>query len=60
MMVSIQESVSGLNYHFLQNFACFDCVVINHQKWIDCSEHDRHSHLFKNDFGDSCQHGQWD
>jgi hypothetical protein len=33
MMVSIQASVSGSNFvTFLQNYACFGCVVINHQK----------------------------
>jgi hypothetical protein len=33
MMVSIQASVSGSNsVNFLQIYACFGCVVINHQK----------------------------
>jgi hypothetical protein len=33
MMVSIQASVSGSNFvNFLQLYACFSCVVINHQK----------------------------
>jgi hypothetical protein len=40
MMVSIQASVSGSNFvNFLQIYACFDCVIINHQKGRDCSEH---------------------
>ena len=32
MMLSIQASVSSSNCQFLQIYACFDCVVINHQK----------------------------
>jgi hypothetical protein len=33
MMVSIQASVSGSNnVNFCKNYACFGCVVINHQK----------------------------
>ena len=39
MVVSIQASVSGLICLFLQIYACFDCVVINHQKGGDCNEH---------------------
>jgi hypothetical protein len=36
MMVSIQASGSGSNFViFLQIYACFDCVVINHQKGGD-------------------------
>jgi hypothetical protein len=38
MMVSIQASVSGSNFvKFLQIYACFACVIINHQKGGDCS-----------------------
>jgi hypothetical protein len=33
MVVSIQASVSGSICQFLQIYAFFDCVVINHQKW---------------------------
>ena len=32
MLVSIQASVSGSICQFLQIYACFDYVVINHQK----------------------------
>ena len=39
MMVSVQASVSGFNWYqmvkfvnFFKYYACFDCVVINHQK----------------------------
>jgi hypothetical protein len=33
MMVSIQASVSGCNFvNFCRKYACFGCVVINHQK----------------------------
>ena len=39
MVVSIQASVSGSICQFLQFYACFDCVVINHQKEGDCKEH---------------------
>ena len=39
MVVSIQASVSGSICQFLQIYACFDCVVINHQKGGDCNEH---------------------
>ena len=39
MVVSIQTSVGGLICQFLQLYACFDCVVINHQKGGDCNEH---------------------
>jgi hypothetical protein len=42
MMVSIQASVNGSNFEFcqfLQIYSCFGCVVINHQKGGDCSEH---------------------
>jgi hypothetical protein len=40
MMVSTQASVSGSNFvNFLQIYACFGCVVINHQKGGDFSEH---------------------
>jgi hypothetical protein len=39
MMVSIQASVRGSICQFLQIYACFDCVVINHQKGGDCKEH---------------------
>jgi hypothetical protein len=40
MMVSIQASVSGsISVSFLQIYAYFGCVVINHQKGGDCSEH---------------------
>jgi hypothetical protein len=48
MMLSIQASVSGSNFViFLQIYACFACVVINHQKGGDCSEHVPICHLFK-------------
>ena len=39
MVVSIQASVSGSICQFSQIYACFDCVVINHQKGGDCNEH---------------------
>jgi hypothetical protein len=39
MVVSIQASVSGSIYQFLQICTCFDCVVINKQKEGDCKEH---------------------
>ena len=39
MVVSIQVSVSGSICQFLQIYAFFDCVVINHQKGGDCNEH---------------------
>ena len=39
MVLSIQASVSGSICQFLQNYVCFDCVVINHQKEGDCNEH---------------------
>jgi hypothetical protein len=40
MMVSIQASVSDSNFcQFFQSYACFGCVIINHQKGGDCSEH---------------------
>jgi len=39
MVVSIQASVSGSICQFLQIYACFDCVVINHQKGRDYNEH---------------------
>jgi hypothetical protein len=32
MVLSIQESVSGSICQFMQIYACFDCVVINHQR----------------------------
>ena len=38
MVVRIQECVSGSICKFLQIYACFDCVVINHQKEGDCKE----------------------
>jgi hypothetical protein len=48
MLVSIQASVSGSNFcQFSQIYACFACVVINHQKWGDCSEHGLICHLFE-------------
>jgi hypothetical protein len=48
MMVSIQASGSGSNFViFLQIYACFDCVVINHQKGGDCSKHGPTCHLFE-------------
>jgi hypothetical protein len=39
MMVSIQASVSGSNFVNFQIYACFGCVVINHKKGGDFSEH---------------------
>jgi hypothetical protein len=39
MMVSIQASVSGSNSVNICKFMRFGCVVINHQKGGDCSEH---------------------
>ena len=55
MMVSIQASVSGFQLvsicQFLQIYACFDCVVINHQKGGDCKENGLIKPLFC-DFGD--------
>jgi hypothetical protein len=48
MMVSIQASVSSSNFcQFLQIYASFACVVINHQKGGDCSEHGPICHLFE-------------
>ena len=38
MVVSIQASVSDSICQFLQIYACFDCVVINHQKGGDCKQ----------------------
>ena len=61
MVVNIQASVSGfqlisidikwLNLSFLQIYACFDCVVINHQKGGDCKKNGPIRPLFC-DFGD--------
>ena len=58
MMVSIQASVSGLNWYQMVKFvnsckfyACFDCVVINHQKGGDCNEHGT-IYAISSDFGD--------
>jgi hypothetical protein len=54
MMVSIQASVSGCNFvNFCKKYACFGCVVINHQKGGDCSEHGLMCHSFEYNFGDS-------
>ena len=39
MVVSIQAIVGGSLCQSLQIYACFDCVVINHQKGRDCKEH---------------------
>jgi hypothetical protein len=40
MMLSIHASVCGSNFaNFCKNYACFGCVVINHRKGGDCSEH---------------------
>ena len=46
MVVSIQTSVSGSIYQFLQIYACFDCVVINHKKERDCKENGLFKPLF--------------
>ena len=58
MMVSIQASVSGFNWYQMVKFvnsckfyACFDCVVINHQKGGDCNEHGT-IYAISSDFGD--------
>ena len=51
MVVSIQASVSGSICQFLQIYASFDCVVINHQKWGDCNEHGT-IYAISSDFGD--------
>ena len=61
MVVNIQASVSGFQLisigikwlicHFLQIYACFDCVVINHQKVGDCNEHGT-IYAISSDFGD--------
>jgi len=51
MVVSIQTSANGSICHFLQIYACFDLVVINHQKWGDCNEHGT-IHAISSDFGD--------
>ena len=51
LVVSIQASVSGSICQFLQFYAYFDCVVINHQKEGDCKENDLIKPLFC-DFGD--------
>ena len=39
MVVSIQASDSGSICQFLQIYACFANVVINHQKGGDCNKH---------------------
>src|SRR6185437_6542443 len=58
MMVSIQASVNGFNWYqavkfvnFCKYYACFDCVVINHQKGGDCNEHGT-IYVISSDFGD--------
>ena len=51
MVVNIQASVSGSICQFLQIYASFDCVVINHQKRGDCKENGHIKPLFC-DFGD--------
>ena len=51
-MVSNQASVSGSIGQLFQIYASFDCVVINHQKGGDCSEHGLDK-PFVHDFGDS-------
>ena len=52
MMVSIQASVSGsICVNSCKFFACFDCVVINHQKRGDCNEHGT-VYAISSDFGD--------
>ena len=61
MVVNIQASVSGFQLisigikwlicQFLQIYACFDCVVINHQKGGDCNEHGT-IYAISSDFGD--------
>ena len=47
----IQASVSSSIYQFLQIYACFNCVVINHQKGGDCNEHGP-IQAISSDFGD--------
>ena len=51
MVVNIQASVSGSIGKFLQIYACFDCVVINHKKGGDCNEHVT-IYAISSDFGD--------
>ena len=51
MVVSIQASVSSSIGQFLQIYACFDCVVINHQKCGDCNKHGP-IYTILSDFGD--------
>ena len=51
MVVSIQASISGSIRQFLQIYACFDCVVINHQKGRDWNEHGT-IYVISSDFGD--------
>ena len=58
MVVSIQASVSGFNWYqaikfvnFCKYYACFDCVVINHQKGGDWNEHGT-IYAISSDFGD--------
>ena len=61
MVVNIQASVSGFQLisigikwlicQILQIFACFDCVVINHQKGGDCNEYGT-IYAISSDFGD--------
>ena len=51
MVVSIQASVSGSICQFMQIYAYFDCVVINHQKEGDCNEHGT-IYAILSDFGD--------
>ena len=51
MVVSIQASISGSIRQFLQIYACFDCVVISHQKGRDCNEHGT-IYVISSDFGD--------
>ena len=58
MMVSIQARVSGFNWYqavkfvnFCKYYACFDCVVINHQKGENYNEHVI-IYAISRDFGD--------
>ena len=37
--------------NFCKNYACFDCVVINHQKGGDCNKHGTF-YAVLSDFGD--------
>ena len=51
MVVNIQASVVVKFDNSCKFYACFDCVVINHQKGGDCNEHGT-IYAISSDFGD--------